>query len=195
MVWSDTAHGGDEIAFLVGIYLFGAAVIFWISRKPLRQVGSHGYYRCFAWQGILGLFALHHPLFEPFAWSPWPGMAQVFMLSSIAVVIAGWLELWRKGQASDERNDQTLFPFERTTVLVETGIFRHIRHPMYASLALLAWGAYWQRPTWPGLGIASLTTLFLILTARADERECRAYFGDAYVSYQAKTWAFIPWVF
>ena len=176
-------------------YFLAFCTITWLSRKPLRQPGSHGFYRFFAWQGILALFAFHHPSWAENSLSSQPLVSAVLMASSIALVISGWLELKRQGRATIDRRDETLFDFEKTTVLVSSGIFRFIRHPMYASLLFLAWGAFWQRPTTPGILVLVFTTISLLLTAHADERECLAYFGDAYTAYRQRTWAFVPWMY
>lgn len=173
----------------------GAAIITWLSRKPLRQPGSHGFYRFFVWQGILTLFVLHHPVWPSYTLEAQKHLASILMPASLFLVLAGWFELKRKGRASPDRQDDALFGFEKTTALVSSGIFRHIRHPMYTSLLLLAWGAFCQKPTVPGIGVVVLTTLFLFLTARADERECLEYFGETYQSYKQKTWAFVPFVY
>ncbi len=37
------------------LLLAGTALVVWLSRKPLRKPGSHGFYRFFAWEAILGL--------------------------------------------------------------------------------------------------------------------------------------------
>ena len=49
--------------------------------------------------------------------------------------------------------------FENTVKLVEVGLYRFIRHPMYASLLLLAWGAFLKHPLFLTFGLALLTTL------------------------------------
>ena len=40
-----------------------------------------------------------------------------------------------------------------------------------------------------------LASLALWLTARCDEAECLAYFGEAYRDYMGRSRMFIPWVF
>lgn len=183
----------------ISVYVLGcltaSGLLTWISRKPLRMPGSHGFYRFFAWQGILTLFALHHPYFESAYLRAQPVLAFFVFCCSVILVAAGWWGLVRVGRPSAERNDKTLFKFEKTTVLVDSGIFGIIRHPMYASLLLLAWGAFFQRPTPFGIPVLLLTSLFLALTARADESECLAYFGAAYADYKERTWALIPWLY
>ena len=176
-------------------FILGATTITWLSRKPLRHPGSHGFYRFFVWQGILSLFILHHPIWPSDVFNAPKYLSSILMLASIFLVVAGWFELKRKGNASPSRKDDALFRFEKTTSLVSSGIFRYIRHPMYTSLLLLAWGAFCQRPTAPSIVIVVLTTIFLFLTARTDEKECLDYFGDTYQSYKEKTWAFVPYVY
>ena len=75
-----------------------------------------------------------------------------------------------------------------------SGIFRHVRHPMYSSLLFLAWGAYFKSCSWVALGLVVAATAALVATALAEERECRAYFGPAYRDYEARTKRFIPFV-
>ena len=184
-----------DITFVSIAFFLGAAIITWLSRRPLRHPGSHGFYRYFVWQGILILFIFHHPLWPSSALETPKYLSSILMPVSLFLVLAGWFELNRKGCASPNRKDEALFKFEKTTALVSSGIFRYIRHPMYTSLLLLAWGAFCQKPTVPGIVVVVLTTLFLFLTARADERECQMYFGETYQSYKQKTWAFVPFVY
>ncbi len=37
------------------LILAGSLLVAWLSRRPLRHPGSHGFYRFFAWEGILVL--------------------------------------------------------------------------------------------------------------------------------------------
>lgn len=177
------------------VFVVGTAVLLWYSRKALLAPGRHGFYRFFAWEAILVLFLLNQEPWgrEPF--SPHQIASWILMLTSIVLVIKGLSLLRQMGKASEERGDNSFYEFERTTVLVTTGIYRHIRHPMYASLLALAWGAYFQAPSWIGTGVAILASFFLLLTAKADEQECLAYFGDAYAEYMRSTRRFIPGVF
>ena len=117
------------------------------------------------------------------------------MLLSIFLVYAGHRALRQQGTASGERQDGSLYEFEKTTALVTTGIFKYIRHPMYTSLLALAWGAYFQAPSQIGVGVAIVTSFLLLLTAKTDERECLAYFGESYANYMQRTHRFIPHIY
>lgn len=176
------------------IFLIGSAILLWLSRKAIVKPGGHGFYRFFAWESILGLLVLNH---EPWGESPFAAhqmMSWVLMLISIALVAHAYSILNEDGKPDQQRDDKALYDFEKTTQLVSSGVFGYIRHPMYASLLALTWGAFFQDPTWLGGGVASLGSTFLFLTARADEQECLAYFGPAYAAYMQRTRMFIPWL-
>ncbi|MCL2886093.1 MAG: isoprenylcysteine carboxylmethyltransferase family protein [Betaproteobacteria bacterium] len=173
-------------------FLAGTAANIWLSWRSLRVPGTHGFYRFFALEAILGLFILNH---EPWGQNPdslHQFFARLLMLLSLTLVCLGLLQLKRAGRVAEERDDATLYTFEKTTRLVTSGIYAHIRHPMYASLLALAWGAYLHAPSLAGSLLAAFASLCLWLTALADERECLAYFGAEYANYMRRTRRFIP---
>ena len=175
-------------------FLAGSALLFWLSRNALRATKSHGFYRFFAWEAILLLVILNHG-----PWGEQPASAHqtaswILMLLSILLAVLGLIALRSDGHAGEQRDDPALYSFEKTTALVSSGIFRYIRHPMYASLIALAWGAHFQNPTLIGMLIAAIASFFLLLTAKADEQECLQYFGEQYASYKQRTRMFIPYI-
>lgn len=172
----------------------GSAGLGWLSRKPLRQPGSHGFYRFFAWEAILGLVVLNRRVWGADPTSPHQMAASLLLLVSILLALAGLLTLRRHGQPDTQRDNGSFYEFEKTTRLVSSGIFGYIRHPMYASLLALAWGGYLQDPSLLGVAVAGLATGFLWLTATTDERECLAYFGPSYADYMQRTKRFIPFL-
>lgn len=76
-----------------------------------------------------------------------------------------------------------------------SGIFHYIRHPMYSSLLILAWGVAMKNPGPLALLIAALASVLLYLTAVTEEKEDIAFFGDPYREYMSETKRFIPWIF
>ncbi len=170
----------------------GSTVLAWLSRKPLRQPGSHGFYRFFAWECILALVVMNHRVWGNDPLSLHQFSSWLLMLASIALVVAGITTLRREGRARERSDGASFYDWEKTTRLVTSGIFAYIRHPMYASLLALTWGAFLQNPSLPGLLIADLGSVFLYLTARRDEQECLAYFGQPYADYMRRSKGFIP---
>ena len=119
----------------------------------------------------------------------------ILLLISLWLVFAGLFTLKRHGKQKTNRKQEDLYTFENTSELVKSGIYKYIRHPMYSSLIFLSWGIYLKNPDWILLPAAIISSLFLVLTAFADERECIAYFGDEYIEYSLKTKRYIPFIF
>lgn len=177
----------------IWLFLAGSALLAFISRQSLRDPRSHGFCRFLAWECIL-LLLLHNLPFwfhNRFAW--YQLLSWLLLFASIPPVVWGSVMLQQHGARDTRRHDPALFAFEKTAQLVTHGIYRHIRHPLYCSLLLLAWGLYLKQPAWwPGLLAATGATLALLQTARAEEQENLAYFGEAYRSYMACTRRFVP---
>ena len=76
-----------------------------------------------------------------------------------------------------------------------TGAYRYIRHPMYAALLFLAWGAFLKHSSVASVALVSGASTMLWLTALRDEAECRMYFGAAYAEYMKTSKRFVPFAF
>jgi protein-S-isoprenylcysteine O-methyltransferase Ste14 len=169
------------------IFALGSVLIVWISIPSFRQPGSHGFYRFFAWEIILGLLVinLRNWFVNPFSWYQIISWALLF--GCLILIIYGIFLLRIVGKPTDQ--------LEATTHLVTNGIYQFIRHPLYASLLYLAWGIFFKSPSMLGGCLAVVCTSFLYATARADESECLVKFGMEYAGYMKKTKMFIPLVF
>ena len=119
--------------------------------------------------------------------SPVHLVSWILLLASLALAVHGFLLLSVIGKPRGR--------IDKTTVLVTIGAYRYIRHPLYASLLLLAWGAFLKQPSLPGTVLAAAATASLIATARAEEVELSQKFGTAYAEYRKSTKMFIPYVF
>jgi len=173
-----------------------SAFLLGISWKALRDPGSHGFYRFFAWETILILFLLQVDFWfvDPFSW--YQSIAWTLLLLRLPPVIWGSLLLHRHGRPASVRPAEPgLVSFEKTTRLVTDGIYRFIRHPLYASLLLLAWGIFFKHPGWAGGCLTAVSSAFLVRTARADEAECTRFFGKPYQDYMKTTKRFIPFIY
>jgi protein-S-isoprenylcysteine O-methyltransferase Ste14 len=167
-----------------------------ISWKSLQKRRSHGFYRFFAWETILALFLLNARFwfYKPLAWNQI--IAWVLLLVSLIPLAFGVHSLRKRGKPTQQREgDPSLLAFEKTTTLVTSGIYHYIRHPLYSSLFLLTWGIFFKSPSMLGGILSVLSSVFLILTAKADEAECMGFFGQEYAEYMKDTKRFVPYVF
>jgi protein-S-isoprenylcysteine O-methyltransferase Ste14 len=169
--------------------------IVFFSRKSLLRPRSHGFFRFFAFELILALVALNAPLWFRRPFSPFQIVSWLLLFTALFFLAQGVLLLRKIGQPNRGRTETELFAFEKTSSLVTTGLYKRIRHPMYSSLLLLSWGAFLKNPSWIGAALAGFASLFLVLTAEADEAECLAHFGDEYQTYMGSSKMFIPYLF
>jgi protein-S-isoprenylcysteine O-methyltransferase Ste14 len=176
------------IAFLV----LSIPVIY-LSRKSIVHIRSHGFYRFLAWECIVWLAVsnIQYWFVKPF--SPAQIISWICLLYSIYPLVEGVKAIKKMGK-SDETRDTSLHGFEKTGDLIETGIFRYIRHPMYSSLLFLTWGIFFKHITLLLFIIALLSTVFLLVTALSEEKENMAYFGDRYGEYMKRTKRFVPFI-
>jgi len=180
------------------LFVVASTGILYTSRRALAARGSHGFYRFFAWEAIAALVALNLPVWLRDPFSPAQLLSWLLLIGSAYLVLDAVRLLRTAGHAAGvgpAREDPANYAFENTSRLVRVGVYRLIRHPMYASLLYLAWGVYLKRPaSWPGIALALAASIGLWLTARADEEECRRTFGSEYVEYMRHTRRFIPYL-
>jgi protein-S-isoprenylcysteine O-methyltransferase Ste14 len=176
------------------IFVVGTIGIVWVSRSSLRSTSSHGFFRFFAWEIILILFAVNvrHWIKDPF--SLHQIIAWVLLIISLILIFQGVQLFQKQGKIDQDRADPSLIGIEKTTELVTSGLYRYIRHPFYSSLLFLGWGICFKQITWLTLLLAATATLFLIMTAKREEAENIAYFGEQYREYMQHTKMFIPFV-
>lgn len=177
-------------------FVLGSAILIYISRGSLRAARSHGFPRLLAWECILGLFLLNVDFWfiEPFAWNQL--LAWTLLFLSLVPLGYGVHFLRTRGRPTRQRaSDPALLGFEKTTQLVTSGIYKYIRHPLYCSLLLLAWGIFFKHPDVTAFTLSVISSVFLFFTAKMDEQECLEFFGDEYQEYMRHSKMFIPFIF
>jgi protein-S-isoprenylcysteine O-methyltransferase Ste14 len=176
------------------VFLLGTASLAVVSRRSLAQPRSHGFPRFFGFTALLGLVVVnsrwwfHRPL-APRQLASW-----MLLASSAGLAAHSFAVLRRAGRPGEQRSSEPTLAFERTTVLVDGGAYRLIRHPLYSSLLLLASGALLKRVSWLSLGLAVAAGGCFVATAVYEEPENLRTFGDEYAAYQRRTHLFVPYL-
>jgi protein-S-isoprenylcysteine O-methyltransferase Ste14 len=169
----------------------GVVALSWRSLKNRR---SHGFYRCFAFESILILLMINIDRWfsDPFSVAHIASWFLLFL--SLTLAIDGFYLLNETGKPSGRSDGSANLGFENTTHLVISRSYRFIRHPLYCSLLLLAWGVFLKDVTfWTGIAVLTASGS-LYATAKFEERENVARFGDEYVQYMGRTKMFIPYL-
>lgn len=167
--------------------IIGTVVIILFSWfYSIKHKRFHGIPRFFAFESIFILVLLNIKIWfhDPFSLnqiSSW-----IFLILSAYVGVAGILLLKRKGKSGTN--------FENTTVLVKSGLYRYIRHPLYLSLFLLGTGVMLKDTGITQLILGVINFIAVFITAWIEEKEMVEKFRDDYVDYMKETKMFIPFV-
>ncbi|MEA1922642.1 MAG: isoprenylcysteine carboxylmethyltransferase family protein [Pseudomonadota bacterium] len=181
---------------MIRIGLFIICTIFFVrfSRRALGNPGSHGFYRFFVFEGLLLLVLLNHPYWFRDPFSPLHLVSWFFLGVSIYFVIRSFMLFKAHGGHAEREAMPENHSFENTVRVVEDGLYRYVRHPMYASLLFLGWGAFFKHITLVNIALVFSLSALLIVLAKVEERENVQFFGSEYADYMQRTKMFIPWL-
>ena len=179
----------------VAIFVAASAAFALLTWRSLLVPRSHGFYRFFALELLFALILLNAPNWFRDPFSTTQLASWVVLIASTGLAIEAFRLFWNVGKPVCGAGHDTDVWFERTTTLVAVGIYRWIRHPMYASLMGVGWGSFLKRPDPLGFALALGVSGFLVATSVAEERENIARFGGAYSAYMKVTKRFVPYVF
>ncbi len=169
------------------IFVIASAGIIALSWHALRDGRSHGFYRFFAFECILILVLLNRNVWFHDPLSSAQIISWILLCASLGLAAHGFYLLIAIGRPEGH--------VENTTAIVMLGAYKHIRHPLYASLMLFTWGTFLKDLSLQGVMMTTVATALLFATARVEESENLRKFGEEYATYMVKTKMFIPNVF
>ena len=173
---------------LILIFFLGTLLFAYFSwRYAILTPRAQGPYRFVVFEGVLALALMNAEVWFVAPARPAQILSWITLTLAACLAFAGFESLRRRGRPQGH--------FEATTALVTDGVYRWIRHPMYASLGLLAIGAYLKQPTYaPAIVVLAIVVVAAYLTAKAEEQDTLRTFGDAYAAYCKRTRMFVPFV-
>ena len=165
----------------------GTIIIIFLSWIiSIKHKRYHGIARFFSFESIFLLFLLNSSVWFNNATSWFQLISWALLSFSLYFVIAGILLLLKIGKPDSN--------FENTSVLVRSGLYRYIRHPLYLSLFLLGTGIMFKNPGIKQIILGGINLAAVYITARIEEKEMTAKFGNEYLEYMKDTWMFIPFI-
>jgi protein-S-isoprenylcysteine O-methyltransferase Ste14 len=108
----------------------------------------------------------------------------LLLASAQAVVVIAQIQMgssWRVGIDT------------RATPLVTTGLYRHVRNPIYTGVGLLVVGLALSAPSVLTLALTVGACMLLSVQTRLEERHLLRLHGPAFVAYAARVPRFVPW--
>ena len=168
------------------VFAIGTLGIVFISLHSASKLRSYGFLRFFAFESILVLilYNVEHWFRNPF--SILQIISWLLIIASVFVVSSGFYMLRKFGEPKDVIDD--------TVVLVTRGIYKYIRHPLYSSLILLAWGVFLKDTSLVSFALALVASGLPVAMAKVEEKDNTRKFGDDYSAYIKTTKMFIPFI-
>lgn len=193
-------------ASLLGVYVWAIGMVAWFiirypyARKARRMatVRSVGWSRERVLLAVagLGLFVV------PMIWlvTGWPARLD-YQINYPAVVVGGLvyvasLWLFRRSHKDLGRQWSASLEIREGHQVVRYGVYRRIRHPMYASFWLWALAQAFLLPNTVA-ALSGLVAIAILFFTRIDyeERMLTEAFGDDYVAYMRETKRIIPGIY
>ena len=145
-----------------------------VSIKDKRY---HGISRFISFESIIILVLLNYPVWfkEPFAW--YQVISWVLLAGSLLVAFFGFYLFYHYGKPDDG--------MEETTVLITSGLYRYIRHPLYAGVWLTLIGTPFALGSWFAL-IPTILCMGLLLVRIKYEEEMLIKGMEGYKEYRTR---------
>ena len=142
-----------------------------------------------AWTGfILPLIWVVSPVFSfaEYSLRPWP-------LAAGALCFAGGLWWFHRSHSDLGTYWSVTLELRENHRLVTQGVYRYVRHPMYAALFLYSTGQALVVPNWV-VGPSYLVAFGILFALRigAEERMMLETFGEEYARYMSRTKLLVP---
>ena len=152
----------------------------------IKNKRYHGIARFFSFESIFILVLLNIRIWFHNPFLPYQIISWIFLIMSIYFAIAGFVLLKKIGKPTAN--------FENTSILVKTGLYKYIRHPLYFSLFLVGTGVMMKDLQILQIIFGAMNLIAIYITARIEEREMIAKFGNEYLEYKKETKMFIPFI-
>jgi protein-S-isoprenylcysteine O-methyltransferase Ste14 len=126
-----------------------------------------------------------------FSFAEYPLRAAPLAAGSLCLVAGLWL--FYRSHADLGTNWSVTLQVREQHRLITRGIYRRIRHPMYAALLLYGVGQALALPNWIA-GPSYMVAVGILYAFRvgAEERMMLAQFGDDYAAYMTRTKRLVP---
>lgn len=125
---------------------------------------------------------------------------QVFGLLGLFLLVAGgYMRMKARLQLKEKAGFRTLAETVRLQTmeghrLVKDGLYKYIRHPLYLGETMRNFGFVTIFSSIYGVLLIAVSTIFVALRIRMEERMLIQVFGDEYREYQKNTKRIIPYV-
>jgi protein-S-isoprenylcysteine O-methyltransferase Ste14 len=153
---------------------------------------SWGWGRLMLWAVVPMLFWTIFRSQSPGTWWLWTPTPLSKWLAATIVLFGLWVCLWARLVLGG--NWSGAVTLKKDHELIERGPYRHVRHPIYSGLLLMAFGTAILHGRASEFVFCGLILLGFWFKLRAEEEMLTRHFPDAYPQYRRRVKALIPYV-
>lgn len=122
----------------------------------------------------------------------YPGSVAVAVVGALLTMLGVAFACWARHVLG--RNWSSVVQVKQDHELIQSGPYRHVRHPIYTGLLLAFFGTAMAIGEWRGAICVVIVAVSFWFKLKLEERWMRENFGAAYESYMQRTKALIPGV-
>ena len=191
------------------IKIIFAVAVWGIVHSILASHIAKDTFRAWLGNGFMRLYRLAYNAFSVLSFAPILWLAWTLPNQPLYEVPAPWRYLMLAGQGAsvlmllvgvlqtDTLNfiglGQLFEEKEKPSKLVVSGLYRHMRHPLYTAGLLFLWLS--TSVSVNSFTLYAAATLYIMIGAYFEERKLLREFGPAYAEYKKKTSMLIPGLF
>lgn len=142
---------------------------------------------------VLGLF-LTLQLFG-FVLFPFPYRVEIQITGFLMVVIGIAVSISARASLGTNWTHAAEYQIKKRHSLVTHGIYKFIRHPIYAGLFLSYIGGTLVAQSWLFIVFIPIIAWWSYMQGQREEKLLRDHFGNEYTLYMKKSKMFIPYIF
>lgn len=147
-------------------------------------------YSVFACITLCGILVYHFSLESVKLWQPL--MIENFFAIAGMVCGASLMIVFTKKFFFDLSGGDVFLKNKKQEVLIQTSLYKYVRHPLYTATLLFVWSLFFYQPFVNNLITCICITVYTIVGIYFEERKLLKDFGASYMQYRATTPMLIP---
>ncbi len=184
---------------IIAIVLLGGRFIYWTiqerranTEKPKKygnQIGVLGKRLVITLLNLLLYFQLFGLQIVPYERS----FANL-VLGLMFIILATLVSILARRELGHNWAHAAEYQIKNQHLLVTTGIYEYIRHPIYLGVILTFLGVQFIVGSYLVLLFMILIPVLALIQAKKEERILVEHFGQEYIDYQKRSYLFLPYV-
>lgn len=122
-------------------------------------------------------------------------IAYLYFIGYVFIFLGLFLAISAVKELKDNWDNMMLYKIRPNHKLINTGVYKYIRHPIYLAIILEVVGYEIIANSWLFIFFLVASATILCLHTKNEEDLLLKHFGDDYINYKKQTKKFIPFIY